>query len=525
MTVVRRYALAVAALLLVSSASLHAAPVLTPGDLYALVYDFSVSKEKVVTVDPESGALTTIGSSSGITDCCLIGGFPVYALDANTGGFYAAGFHQSDSDSSDIRLLGFDATTGTLESDPQLTSGTYNNNLFKLDTGTGILWGLLYDIGAGEEQVAIVTPTTADRTQIGTTIANCCSIGGFNVSAFDPATGRLYVAGNLTGDGPEAPKRLLGFDVLTGTLVSNPYLSTGWQYNDFELNPLTGTLYGIVHDFATNKEYVVTVDKATAAVTPVGDGIADCCTVSSFNAFNPHAGDAGRLYIMGNLLSDPGSSLPRLLGFDVATGTLATSPFLPTGWNFNVLQAAVGGATNLPPVALCQNVTVTAAPGQCGADASIDAGSYDPEGFPVLTSQDPGGPYLAGDTDVTLNVFDGEESSSCTATVTVIDNNSHPPPLLFCNSPETMEPPDEPVSFNSTASGICSESTATITGYDCWKMGDDGPHHASCQVEIDGGTITINHTGGVGTHIEWTVESEGATLQCSIEIVRHDNGN
>jgi hypothetical protein len=510
MTVARRCALAVAALLLVST-SLRAA-VLTPGTLYALVYDFSVEQERVVTVDPATGAFTPIGDA--IADCCLIGGFPVFALDANSGSFYAAGFRQSDPEGSDIRLLGFDAVAGTLATDPVLTSGTYLNNLFKLDIGTSILWGLVFDLGASEEQVVIVTPTSADRTQIGNTIANCCTIGGFNVSAFDPASGRLYVAGNLISDGPESAKRLLGFDVLTGTLVSSPSLSPDWQYNDFELDPLTGTLYGIVFDFVS-QEYVVTVDPATAAVTPVGGGIADCCTVSSFNAFDPYA---GRLYIMGNRLTDASGSGPRLLGFDVTGGTLATSPFLPAGWNFNVLQVAVGPAANQPPVAVCQDVDVSPAPGQCGADASIDGGSYDPEGQPLLLSQDPSGPYPVGDTLVTLFAFDGEQSASCQATVTVAGNGTSPP-VLACNSPASITPPEAPISFTATAVHACGETTATITGYDCWKLGGNGhPHPAGCKVNIAGATIQIENTGGVGTHIEWTVEAGGVTLQCSVVV-------
>lgn len=511
MTVVRRCAFALAVLLF-AARSLPAA-VLTPGTLYALVYDFSVSKEKVVKVDPVTGAFTTVGS--GIADCCLIGGFPVFALDANTGGFYAAGFRQSDPPGSELRLLGFDAVTGTLATSPFLSSGTYLPNLFKLDIGTGILWGLVFDLGASEEQVMIVTPTTADQTQIGNTIANCCTIGGFNVSAFDPANARLYVAGNLIADPPGSAKRLLGFDVLTGTLVSSPSLSDAWQYNDFELDPLTGTLYGIVFDFVS-KEYVVTVNPATGAVTPVGTGIADCCTVSSFNAFDPYA---GRLYIMGNRLSDPPGSLPRLLGFDVASGTLATSPFLPAGWSFNVLQVAVTPTANQPPVALCQDIEVSAPPGQCGADASIDDGSYDPEGQPLLLSQDPGGPYPVGDTLVTLVAFDGEVSASCQATVTV-SGGDNTPPVLACNSPATITPPDAPISFTATAFSSCAAATApTITAYGCFKLGGNGaPHPAGCRLRVAGETITIEHTGGVGTHIEWTVESGGEKLECSVVV-------
>ena len=512
MTVARRCAFALTVLLLATQAA--PAQVLTPGTLYALVYDFSISQERVVTVDPATGALTPVGG--GIADCCGIGGFPVFALDASTGGFYAAGFLQSDPPGSDFRLLGFDAVAGTLATSPFLGSGTYNHNLFKLDIGNGILWGLVFDLGASEEQVAIVTPTTADLTAIGTTIADCCTIGGFNVSALDPASGRLYVAGNLISDPPGSARRLLGFDVLTGTLVSGPALSPAWQYNDFELDPLTGTIYGIVFDFATNQEYVVTVDPATAAVTPVGSGIADCCTVSSFNAFDPYA---GRLYIMGNRFSDPPGSGRRLLGFDVATGTLATSPFLPTGWNFNVLQVAVTATANQPPVAICQDVEVSAAPGQCGADASIDDGSYDPEGAELLLSQDPAGPYPVGDTLVTLIVFDGEQSASCQATVTVVGENTAPT-VLACNSPATITPPEAPISFTATALNACGETTPpTITGYDCWKVGGNGQTHpAGCKVRIAGPTIEIKNTGGVGTHIEWTVEGGGQTLHCEVVV-------
>lgn len=512
MTVARRCALAVAALLLVS-ASLHAAA-LTPGTLYGLAYNFSDNQEKVVTVDPATGLLTTVGSSS--EDCCLIGGFPVYALDATIGRFYAAGFRLSDGEGSDFRLLGFDAAAGTLESDPVLASGTYNNNLFKLDIGSGTLWGLVYDLGAAEEAVVIVTPTNADRTQVGNTIADCCSIGGFNVSAFDPATGRLYVAGSLISD--PGTKRLLGFDALTGTLVSSPALSPDWQYNDFEMDPLTGTLYGIAFDFVS-KEYVVTVNTTTGAVTPVGDGIADCCTVSSGNAFNPYT---GQLYIMGNRLDDAGGSGPRLLGFDVASGTLATDPYLPAGWNYNVLQVAVTPTANQPPVAVCQDVEVAAPTGQCGANASIDGGSYDPEGAPLTISQDPGGPYPTGDTQVTLFVFDGQDSSSCQATVTVTGGDDSPP-VISCNSPATITPPDAPISFTATAVNSCGPAASpTITGYECWKLTGNGHRHpANCQVNIAGPTIEIEHTNGVGTHIDWTVEAGSSTLLCSVEVTNH----
>jgi len=192
---------------------------------------------------------------------------------------------------------------------------------------------------------------------------------------------------------------------------------------------------------------------------------------------------------------------------------------LPAGWNFNVLQVAATPTANQPPVAICQDVEVSAPSGQCGADASIDNGSYDPEGQPLLLSQDPSGPYPTGDTLVTLFVFDGQDSATCQATVTVTGGSTSPP-VLSCNSPATITPPDAPVAFTASAASACGQATATITGYNCWKLGGNGdPHAAGCSAEISGATINIAHTGGVGTHIVWTVEAGGETLECSVEVV------
>ncbi|NOK33590.1 hypothetical protein HMI49_10310 [Corallococcus exercitus] len=86
------------------------------------------------------------------------------------------------------------------------------------------------------------------------------------------------------------------------------------------------------------------------------------------------------------------------------------------------LSAGGGCLVNQAPVALCQNVTVTA-DASCGASASIDNGSYDPDGFPQPLSlmYSPAGAYPVGTTPVTLTVSDGMDSATCSATVTVVD--------------------------------------------------------------------------------------------------------
>ncbi len=71
------------------------------------------------------------------------------------------------------------------------------------------------------------------------------------------------------------------------------------------------------------------------------------------------------------------------------------------------------------PVARCRNVTVSAS-SNCTADATIDNGSFDPDGDPITITQSPAGPYALGNTEVTLTVADASGASAqCTATVTV----------------------------------------------------------------------------------------------------------
>lgn len=500
------------------------AAVLTPGTLFALVFDNAASEEVVVTIDPATAAVTPVGPS--VTDCCTIGGFPVSVLDPATGGFYAAGNLFSDPPASAKRLLGFDAVTGGLATSPFLPSG-FNYNLFKLDHGTGTLYGLVFDLAASEEVVVTVDPVTAALTPVGPGVPDCCTLGGFPVTALDPATGILYVAGNLLSDPPASPRRLLGFDVATGALVSSPTLPAGVSYNDLHLDPLTGTLYGLVFDTGTSQETVVTVDPATAALTPVGPGVPDCCTISGFSTLDPHN---GVFYTTGNLFSDPPASGRRLLGFDLATGALVSSPFLASGFNYNVLEAAIVLPTNQPPEAQCRDVTVSTDPGSCTAEASIDDGSSDPDGDPITLTQDPPGPYPVGVTLVTLTVEDDQGASdSCQGLVTVEDLEA---PAVSCNSPETITPPDAPVAFTATATDNCGIDSVEVVGFDCWMLTRKGKRidkTGSCVVEVDGATVTIVDSGGVGNHISWQVEAQdesgtGATTVCEVEVVNPGQG-
>ena len=87
---------------------------------------------------------------------------------------------------------------------------------------------------------------------------------------------------------------------------------------------------------------------------------------------------------------------------------------------------------NTPPVAVCKNVMLCADE-SCSGSASIDDGSYDPDGDEITITQSPEGPYELGDTSVVLTVTDSTGASSqCTATVTINDEIA----------PELTAPPD-----------------------------------------------------------------------------------
>ena len=113
--------------------------------------------------------------------------------------------------------------------------------------------------------------------------------------------------------------------------------------------------------------------------------------------------------------------------------------------------------SNVPPVAVCANVTVSA-DANCQANASVDGGSYDPDtGDTITVTQTPLGPYQIGTTTVCLLVTDSHGATNgCCATVTVVDTTppdvSCPANLTVCNDVGQCS---AVVSWISTASDNC----------------------------------------------------------------------
>lgn len=117
-----------------------------------------------------------------------------------------------------------------------------------------------------------------------------------------------------------------------------------------------------------------------------------------------------------------------------------------------------------PPVAVCTNVTLEVED-TCALDASIDGGSFDPDGDPITLSQSPPGPYPIGATEVTLTVTDSTGlTDTCTGTVTIVD--PIPPTITVSIDPPEVWPPNHrmmPVEAIVVATDNCSTPTVVLT--------------------------------------------------------------
>jgi len=140
-------------------------------------------------------------------------------------------------------------------------------------------------------------------------------------------------------------------------------------------------------------------------------------------------------------------------------------------------------------------------------DASVDVINDAPALFPI------------GSTGVLWTATDDSGNQSTDGqSVTVQDTT---PPEIFCNSPETITPPDAPISFTASAEDICdTDPSVVITEYNCYKLNKKGKlinKKSSCIVSFDGTTISIQDTGGVDDLISWTVEATDNHGNQSIE--------
>ncbi len=205
-----------------------------------------------------------------------------------------------------------------------------------------------------------------------------------------------------------------------------------------------------------------------------------------------------------------GSTLTPNLFTCAQVGQTIGADLAVTDVNGNVGHCAltievIGINCNQPPVAICQNVTVNADV-NCErglAPQALDNGSFDPNGDPLSFSANPAGPYPVGTTNVVLTVSDGIASSTCSATVTVLDITS---PTIRC--PLNIAIPND--------TGICGAvvNYTAVTGTD------------------DCSGITIVQTSGfasgatfpIGTTVNAFTATDGAgnSAVCSFDVTVTD---
>ena len=171
-----------------------------------------------------------------------------------------------------------------------------------------------------------------------------------------------------------------------------------------------------------------------------------------------------------------------------------------TGWaweNHDILSwSFLGSSCNRAPVAQCANVVVPVGT-NCMADASVNNGSFDPDGDPITVSQVPPGPYPLGTNLVTLTVTDDKgASNSCSALVIVQDRT---PPVIICASNKVVECGtawnfDPPFAFdNCSATNLLINVAFTVTNAACggtfaatrtWQAEDGAGNTATCSQTV-----------------------------------------
>ncbi|HEX8090098.1 MAG TPA: S8 family serine peptidase [Blastocatellia bacterium] len=259
------------------------------------------------------------------------------------------------------------------------------------------------------------------------------------------------------------------------------------------------------------------------AFTTCSNSAASCVTVtlSGANAINlftaAYSGSFNPADISQNFLADAGASAAtRTYSFSVPAGQqtfvvivydvppgLAT----PSGstYTLNVSGGCIGACTtpNQVPVAKCKNVTVSAG-GDCTANASINDGSFDPDGDSLTITQSPAGPYPKGSTPVLLTVSDPRGATTqCTSTVTVVDTT---PPTIAC--PGNI--------VRNTDPGLCS---AVVT-YANPTVGDNCPGVGTPTCTPPSGSVFPKGTTTVNCSV---TDAAPLTSTCSFTVKVEDH--
>jgi hypothetical protein len=151
----------------------------------------------------------------------------------------------------------------------------------------------------------------------------------------------------------------------------------------------------------------------------------------------------------------------------------------------------------------------------------------------VTCTSNSGDTFPLGTTTVDCVATDASDNENPSSFDLTVEDTT--PPDIESDVPETIVPPDAPISFTATATDNgTANPVVAITLFECWAINGAGKRidkSESCVVSIDGATIAILDSGGVGTHIDWTVtasddsaDSHDATENFGVEVVNPGRG-
>jgi hypothetical protein len=324
--------------------------------------------------------------------------------------------------------------------------------------------------------------------------------------AVDPATGLLYITTGNQGTG--GSDRLMVFNsslvnlgstgdigdptgvAVPGKNISyNPLdltVSDGLDYSTGECVQRGGLLtYSIGYDNLINN-YAVTNVTITVTLDPLLTWVSGGTHSAGVVAWN-----------IGTLAAnDPGGTV---------TLVVDVSSTAALGGDIDQLVGIVGDQTgpstvtektlvclNQPPTAICNNLEVVA-DANCEGYATPEAigyGSSDPDADPLTYAANPAAPYPLGETIVTLSVTDGNYTSTCSATVTVVDQT--PPVITFVSAPITLWPPNHDyatVSVSDFVSSVSDNCDARLVVSDVHIVRVESDEEENANGNGDGNTL------------------------------------
>ena len=195
--------------------------------LYAVVHELATTSERLVTLDPGTGALATVGGA--IAACCGVPSGTSALAPGSTFFFYGA----RNDDALGQRLFSLDLATGALLDDPVLPAGN-NYNFLEYDPSSATVYGVVHETATTTERLVVIDAGTGALAPLGAGIAGCCLVPG-GVSTIDPGDA-FHFAGRYQAE-PSDADRIFTLALADGSLVGDPSLPLGNNENFLEFDP------------------------------------------------------------------------------------------------------------------------------------------------------------------------------------------------------------------------------------------------------------------------------------------------